>query len=611
MGPLSRYRLLPARLRPHYLRVLPFASKDWFAPSLSPRLFRDPDSPLMQTVFTVLILLLAVALSGTAARLIRFPIPLPLIQIAIGSVLAWPRLGLHVTFVPDVFLLLFIPPLLFADGWRMPKRELFHYRRPILMLALGLVFFTVGGLGYFIHWLVPTVPLPVSFALAAVLSPTDAVALSGIVPRGRLPLQLKHILEGEALLNDASGLVAFKFAVAAALTGTFSIWQASISFVVIALGGLAMGVALTWPFNWLRQKIAQLSDDDDPGVQIILILLLPFASYILAEHLGLSGILAAVAAGMAMNFTTDLSTESVATRMRGASVWAMIELIFNGFVFILLGLQFPSIIGSALLEAHHLHNGELAALIEYVLAISMVMLTLRMVWVWALRWLSSRHIAKMGIDNAIPGLRVAAITSLAGVRGAVTLAGVLSIPLTMNDGTPFPGRDLAVFLAAGVIIFSLVVATIGLPLALGRIKDLGGERERREEREARAAASAAALKAIEVEYERMRDLRAERGHEEDGLAADIAAQVSAAYKRPLHLLADGGDIDESLRDRARRSEKIARRMHIAALRAERSEFFRRQASNAINDETLTRLLRETDLAESAILLRGGRGTAPH
>lgn len=560
----------------------------------------------MQTVFTVLILLLAVALSGTAARLFRLPIPLPLIQIAIGSLLAWHRLGLHITFVPEVFLLLFIPPLLFADGWRMPKRELFRYRRPILALALGLVFVTVGGLGYFLHWMMPVIPLPVCFALAAVLSPTDAVALSGIVPGGRLPLQLKHILEGEALLNDASGLVAFKFAVAATLTGTFSFWHASVSFVLIAAGGLALGVALTWPFNWLRQKIARLSEDDDPGIQIILILLLPFAAYLLAEHVGLSGILAAVAAGMAMNFTTDMSTESAATRMRGASVWAMIELIFNGFVFILLGLQFPSIIGSALLEAHRLHNGEMSAMIGHVLAVFGVMFVLRMAWVWLLRWISSGRVVRMGMENAVPGLRISAITSLAGVRGAVTLAGVLSIPLTMGDGTPFPARDIVVFLAAGVIICSLVVATIGLPLALGRVKDLGGERERREERQARIVAGEAALKAIDEEYERMRAARAERGDEEDGLAADIAQQVALVYKRPLAFYHDGPEQDEDLRTRARRSQSISRRLHVAALRAERAEFFRLQASHAINDETLSRLLRETDLAEAAIQMRGGK-----
>jgi CPA1 family monovalent cation:H+ antiporter len=564
----------------------------------------------MQTVFTVLILLLAVALSGTTARLLPFPVPLPLIQIAIGALLANPRLGLHVTFVPEVFLLLFIPPLLFADGWRMPKRELFHYRRPILMLALGLVFFTVGGLGYFIHWLVPQIPLSVSFALAAVLSPTDAVALSGIVPRGRMPLQLKHILEGEALLNDASGLVAFKFAVAAALTGTFSLWHASLSFVVISLGGLALGIALTWPFNWLRQRIARLSQDDDPGAQIILILLLPFAAYLLAEHVGLSGILAAVAAGMAMNFTTDLGSESVATRLRATSVWEMIEMIFNGFVFILLGLQFPLIVGSALIDAHRMHNGELGALIGHVLAVFGAMFALRLVWVWLLRWISSRRMIRGGFANAIPGLRIAAITALAGVRGAITLAAVLSVPLTMGDGTPFPARDSIVFLAAGVIICSLIVATIGLPLLLNRVRDLGEERERREEREARAAGGLAALKAIEREFERLQSEN-EDSTEHAELAGDIAKQVALIYKRPVHSMSDDPDQDDSLRDRARLAETLSRRLHVAALRAERSEFFRLQAANQINDETLTRLLRETDLAESAILSRGGKGAVPH
>lgn len=560
----------------------------------------------MQTVFTVLILLLAVALSGTAVRLIPFAIPLPLVQIAIGALLATPRLGLHVTFVPEVFLLLFIPPLLFADGWRMPKRELFHYKRPILMLALGLVFFTVAGLGYFVHWLVPQIPLPVSFALAAVLSPTDAVALAGIVPRGRMPLQLKHILEGEALLNDASGLVAFKFAIAAALTGTFSLWNASLSFVLISAGGVALGVALTWPANWLRQKIARLSEDEDPGVQIILIMLLPFAAYLLAEHIGLSGILAAVAAGMAMSFTTDLGTESVATRMRGASVWAMIEMIFNGFVFILLGLQFPSIIGSALLDAHRMHNGELPALIGHVAAVFGAMFVLRMFWVWLLRWISSRRVARGGLRNAIPGLRIAAITSLAGVRGAITLAAVLSVPLTMNDGTPFPARDSIVFLAAGVIICSLIVATIGLPLALGRVKDLGQEQEKREEREARAAAGEAALKAIDLECERLREEYEKSDFDDGGLTNDVAQQVALIYKRPIYSHKEDPDLDVSLRDRARLSETVSRRLHVAALRAERTAFFQMQAANLINDETLSRLMRETDLAESAVLSRGGK-----
>lgn len=172
----------------------------------------------MQSAYTVLILLMLVGVSRLIGRLI--PLPLPLVQIGAGAVLAWPSLGLHVALDPELFLFLFLPPLLFSDGWRMPKRELWRLRGPILTLAVGLVLFTVVGAGYFIHWLLPGIPLPVAFALAAVLSPTDAVAVSAIA-RDRLPAPLMHMLQGEALMNDASGLVTFKFALAAAITGVF------------------------------------------------------------------------------------------------------------------------------------------------------------------------------------------------------------------------------------------------------------------------------------------------------------------------------------------------------------------------------------------------------
>ena len=211
----------------------------------------------MEIVFTVLILLLAVALSGFGLSLLPFKLPLPLIQIVHRRAARVAGFGLHVTFDPELFMMLFIPPLLFADGWRIPKRELFMQRRAILMLALGLVFMTVGALGYFLHAMIPAMPLPVAFALAAVLSPTDAVALTGIAGRGRFPAHLMHILEGEALMNDASGLVALKFAIAAALTGVFSLRDASISFVVIAAGGLVIGAAISWIVTEIRAAPAQ------------------------------------------------------------------------------------------------------------------------------------------------------------------------------------------------------------------------------------------------------------------------------------------------------------------------------------------------------------------
>ena len=191
----------------------------------------------MQTAYTVLILLMLVSLSRLVGRLI--PLPLPLVQIAAGALLAWPTLGLHVALDPELFLFLFLPTLLFSDGWRMPKRELWKLRGPILTLAVGLVLFTVVGAGYFIHWILPSIPLPVAFALAAVLSPTDAVAVSAI-SQDRLPTPLMHMLQGEALMNDASGLVTFKFALVAAITGVFSLAEASVTFVLVAVGGLAI-----------------------------------------------------------------------------------------------------------------------------------------------------------------------------------------------------------------------------------------------------------------------------------------------------------------------------------------------------------------------------------
>src|SRR5476649_2077331 len=260
----------------------------------SPRSCRSQKS--MEIVFTVLILMLAVALSGFATSLLPnalpFTLPLPLIQIAIGALLAWPALGLHVSFDPELFMLLFIPPLLFADGWRIPKREFFMARRAILMLPLGLVFMTVGALGWFLHFMIPAMPLPVAFALAAVLSPTDAVALSGIAGKGRIPANLMHILEGEALMNDASGLVALKFAIAAALTGAFSLRDASVSFVIIAAGGLAVGAAVSALVGFVYTRVLGLSEEGDPAPGVVMTLLIPFAAYLLAERLELSGILA-------------------------------------------------------------------------------------------------------------------------------------------------------------------------------------------------------------------------------------------------------------------------------------------------------------------------------
>ncbi|WP_250498896.1 Na+/H+ antiporter [Caballeronia sp. GAWG1-5s-s] len=555
----------------------------------------------MEIVFTVLILLMIVALSGVGLSLLPVKLPLPLIQIAIGAMLAWPGFRLHVTFDPELFMLLFIPPLLFADGWRIPKRELYLARRAVLMLALGLVFITVGALGYFLHWMIPAMPLPVAFALAAVLSPTDAVALTGIAGRNRIPANLMHILEGEALMNDASGLVALKFAIAAALTGVFSLHEAAISFVVISVGGLAIGAAISWIVTEIPARVLKFSEDDDPAAGVILTVLIPFAAYVISERAGCSGILAAVSAGMMMNIQSLRATIPSAVRVRMTSTWTMIEFVFNGMVFILLGLQLPHIIGRALIEAHQDGNAQVGLLIGYVIATVLALYALRFVWVYCLRWVASRSAAKVGIESAAPGLRTLALTTIGGVRGAVTLAGVLSLPVTLDNGAALAGRDLAIFIASAVILASLLIAVVGLPVVLR-----GAKRERNphaaEERLARRRAAQAAIRAIDETHALLTDDMDEAA---SARCADSTARVMDTYRLRLESLGD----EEAPRVAARRSEIVETRLRMAALRAERAELLRLRTDQAINDETLNKLMREIDLSETAIVNRK-RGMTP-
>lgn len=553
----------------------------------------SPDSVVaMDLVITILILLLVVALSGAIVRILPFRLPLPLIQIALGALLATP-FGMHVEFDHELFFLLFIPPLLFADGWRIPKRELFLLRGTILALAVGLVFFTICGVGYFVHWMIPTVPLAVAFALAAVLSPTDAVAVSSITGETAIPSRLMHVLSGEALFNDASGLVALQFAVAAELTGRFSLGKASMDFVIMALGGIAAGVLVSYTFGIFRRRLVRWSSEVDPASQVALLLLLPFAAYLLAEHFNVSGILAAVAAGMTMNYTDVLKGGYVATRMQNGAVWGMVEFTFNGLIFLLLGLQLPGIVSGAKGDLEQAGGGELWYLVGYVLAITFVLLILRFIWVWvSLRFVLLRAMHR-GEKRPKVGTRLVWTSALAGVRGAITMAGVLSLPLMKSADVPFPTRHLMILLATGVILATLIIGAIGLPLSVKGLKLPGEDPRVREERKARALAAEAALRGIADEQKRV---EGDGDENAVALASHVAARVMADYQQRLEAAGEEGDVPE----KARAEAGTERVMRLAALRAERRELYNLRRSHEINDDTLRTLIGEIDLAEAAL-----------
>ncbi|GLR44084.1 Na+/H+ antiporter [Mesorhizobium amorphae] len=541
----------------------------------------------MHVAIFILVVLGFVAISGALVRLVR--VPLPVLQIAIGAALAWPARGLHVEIDPELFLLVFIPPLLFSDAATAPKRELLALRGPILDLAIGLVFFTIVGFGYALHWLVPSIPLVVAFALAAVLSPTDAVAVSSIVDRNVVPARLIHILEGESLLNDASGLVMFRFAVAAALTGSFSLGAASLSFLYAVAAGILAGVVALIVAAKTLQLLNRIGGVPAEA-QVLVMILIPFIAYLGAEHAGASGILAAVTAGMLTSGSGIFRHLGVSARMQTMSLWTTLSFVFNGALFILLGLQLPDIIRKVPPELSSRHW--LVEPVATVLILTLCLIGLRFLWIWV-GDIAQRLAARFGKRKAEPfGLRVRLAGSVAGVRGAITLAGILSLPLTMPDGSPFPARDIVIFLAAGVIICSLTIASLALPKIARGLVEPGEDPGAAEERRARVGAANAAIARIEIIAN-----DASEGEAADARLA-VADSIVAGYRRRI---AASDEADEA-RAEAREAGRLELELRFAAIEAERTAVRAMLRSGEINDHTAQALFAEITLTEA--LLKG-------
>lgn len=543
----------------------------------------------MESIEVVLAMLLAVVVSGYAVRIVPFSLPLPIVQIMLGAVIA----GIFkrgVILDPEIFFVLFLPPLLFLDGWRIPKNGLFRDRAAILELALGLVVFTVVGMGFLIHWMIPAMPLAVAFALAAVVSPTDPVALTAIKGRAPIPKRLMHILEGESLLNDATGLVCFRFAVAAALTGGFSLASASMTFLWVALAGSTIGIAITLGVSfgqrWLSRHFGE-----EKGLPILISLLVPFGAYQMAEYLHASGILAAVAAGITMSYV-ELSGRALATtRIQRAAVWDTVQFALNGITFVLLGEQLPGILRGAATsveQSGHLNTWWLAV---YALAITLGLILLRLAWVWASLRLTLFRAQQRGEQMRRPHGRIVLAASLAGVRGTITMAGVMTLPLLMPDGSPFPARELVVFLAASVILLSLTVASIGLPRLLKGLELPEEPAPLLEEDRARQAAAAAAITAVE---------KAQHNLPHEASDAEIytsaAARVITLYQLRLNRFDGPPSTREA--EQLRKADQAERSLRLAGLQAEREVIYRLTRQAEISDETSLKLVREIDLVES-------------
>jgi CPA1 family monovalent cation:H+ antiporter len=523
-----------------------------------------------------LLLLLLIAGLSVITRWLPWP---PLITYLLGGVgvalvPTFPRLKLD----PGFFFLCFLPPLLFADGWLMPLREFVRARRAILTLAIGLVIFTTLTVGLVAWWLVPGLPLAMAFALGAIVSPTDAVAVNAITERLRVPARLTTVLNGESLMNDATGLVGFKFALAAVVAGSFSLSRMAAEFSLLAVGGFTVGLVVGYAIGKLRDLLQRLNRAE-PVIEITLSLMTPFAAYLAADQLGVSNILAVIAAGLYSGWRDPVRMDAE-TRQSAFAVWGLLIFWLNGIAFVLLGLQFPSLL-AAVRDQY-----SIVQLLGFTGAVAGAAILARLAWVF-----SGFYLPFLVSGVCTRELRPASALVLgwAGMRGTVTLAGALSIPYFLPDGSSFPGRDIVIFLAFGVIAVTLLLQGTTLE---GLIQRLGLREDGTRAKEERLARTTA----VET------GLRALRALEAEATAPDHNAalgQVVAEYEHRLAVLEAEGETRRS----ARRRRTAGHRYRSIALMAERAAIDELWRSNKIADEVHRPLQLLLDHEES--LLKAG------
>ena len=404
-------------------------------------------------------------------------IPAALFQIILGFLVSYLAIPLHFEFESEAFMALIIAPLLFTDAYKASRSELWLYKKPIVFMAVGLVITTVVVVGYFINYIIPSISLGAAFALAAILSPTDAVAVKSITKGMKLPKGLMSILEGESLLNDAAGIVSFKIALASIITGTFSLSRSSREFFITAIGGMILGVLIGLIIVSIK-LVNRKYLNTEPSILVIIQVILPVATYFIAEEFHLSGIIAVVFAGILLNFERYLRQGDSLDNQAVVSIsynHDTISYVLNGFVFVLLGYLLPGIFRNMITYP----DLDVQTAMFYVILITIALIITRFTFVYIFYVSFQQHTFKTS-HNIVEFLKTrqldvgnysrfeyALVTSLCGIHGTVTLATALMIPLTIGTaGEPFPLRNAILFIGSGVVLLSMIIGTIFLPLII-------------------------------------------------------------------------------------------------------------------------------------------------
>ena len=520
------------------------------------------------------LVLLALLVAGVTlivlAQAVRIPYPILLVLggLALGVVPAMPEIELP----PDLVLVAVLPPLLYGAAFFTSLREFRANLKPIVLLAIGLVLLTMLLVAFVAHAVIPGISWPVAFVLGAIVSPTDPTAATAIAQRLGLPRRLVGVIEGESLVNDGTALVAYRYAVLAVVTGSFSLPSASGHFLLNVVGGIAVGVAVGWVIRQVRLRI------DNPPVEITISVLSGYFAFLPAYALELSGVLAAVSAGIYLGWHT-LELTSARTRLQGIAVWEILFFVLNALLFALIGLQLPVILDA-------LSGRSAQSLLLYAAVVTAVVIGARFLWIFPATYLPRLRRRDVLDGTADAPWKGATIIAWSGMRGAVSLAAALALPLATDAGTPFPNRELVIFLTFAVILGTLVLQGLTLPAVIRALRLEEDTLPEMEEAKARIHAAEAAL------------ARLDELVEEDWVREDTAERVRGMFRfrRERFSSRFDPDTDGAIEDQSTAYQRLLREL----LDAEREAVLELQRSGRIDDEVLRRVVRDLDLEEARL-----------
>jgi CPA1 family monovalent cation:H+ antiporter len=529
----------------------------------------------------ILGLLVAVAVLVTVSRRTAVPYPVLLVVggLALALVPGLPALRLD----PEIVFLLFLPPLLYWESLTAPLSEFRKNARPIFLLAVGLVLVTTVLVAVVAHALIHGLTWPAAYVLGAVLAPTDEVAVSEVANRLSIPRRVLSILEGESLVNDAISLVAYRMAVAAAVTGAFSLDSAALQFVLVGVGGVVIGLGVGWGIAWLRRFL------DDPAVENTVSLLSPFAAYLPAETLHVSGVLAVVAIGLYLGRQGPRFVSS-RTRLQARAMWGMISFVLNGLLFILTGLQLRFILHEGLVQPA-------GVIVGYIFVILLTLIAVRFAWVFAGVYVPRLFRKRARRKEPITPWQNLLLVGWTGVRGGLSLVTALAVPFTLSGARPFPGRPLIIWIAFFVILVTLLLQGLTLPWLIRRlhITDNDDSLERKETR-ARIIAARAALRRLDAAAKKGKASPASKpGHTVEGLTATMIEDLREHYQERIHR--DAARVDGREGGVHEAATEVYQHLRRELVQAEREAVLKMFDRGEIDEEVLRHIQNDLDIEE--------------